>query len=131
PKPGSELEFPEDATDLAFLEGCWKSDAGLMNSATRQPIFCIYCFKADGTATVRVDELNRSGRLKQTCRATATAKLEGGKLRIRDTGAKCPSGTNYVRDTVLCSPSKNGAAECTLQSDGADKYRTRITRQAS
>ncbi|MDR1037841.1 MAG: hypothetical protein LBT40_15160 [Deltaproteobacteria bacterium] len=129
PKAGSELEIPEDAKDLAFLEGCWKSDAGLINSLTRQPLFCIYCFQPDGKATVRVEELDRSGRLTQTCRATATARLQGGKLRIRDTGARCPNGRRYKPDTVLCSPSKDGAANCTLQSDGGKLARTRITRQ--
>ncbi|MDR1041090.1 MAG: hypothetical protein LBR80_13195 [Deltaproteobacteria bacterium] len=128
PKPGGRLTIPEGATDVSFLKGCWKSDAGIFNTSG-QPLFCYYCFDGSGRARVRVEELDGRGRIQRTCTATATARMSGGKLTIRDTGAKCPGGGNYVPDTVICSASSGGVADCSLQSDGGEKLQTRITYQ--
>jgi hypothetical protein len=126
PKPGGRLEIPEGATDVSFLEGCWKSDAGLTNN-WGQPVLCYYCFSGSGKASMRVEEVGRgSGR---KCTASATAKLTGGGLTIRDTGARCGAGPSYVPSTIRCTPSKGGAANCRVQSDGRPSMSTRITRQ--
>jgi hypothetical protein len=129
PKPGGRLVIPEGATDASFLEGCWKSDSGIVRKDNKQPLFCYYCFDGNGRARVRVEELDGNGRVEQTCTATATARMSGGELIIRDTGAVCPEGGKYVPDTVVCAPSSEGAADCTLQSDGGRRFGTRITRQ--
>jgi hypothetical protein len=127
PKAGGRLQIPQGAKDVSFLKGCWKSDAGIFNRMGT-PLYCYYCFDGNGHAKVRVEELDRRGRVTRTCRATATARLSGGKLHIRDTGARCPSPPNYVPDTVVCTPT-GAAANCQLQSDGGRRFPTRITYQ--
>jgi outer membrane biosynthesis protein TonB len=131
PKPrysqGEELRLPDNPSDLSFLEGCWKTDAGLRNSSTGQPIFDIYCFDGKGHATERTDEYDNKGRKKQTCTATATATVTGGRLRMRDTGSRCPDGTRYNRVTVQCEPRSGGAAQCNYLNDSGKKARVRIT----
>jgi hypothetical protein len=131
PKPGSRLTIPDKPTDMAFLQGCWRSDAGIYSSGTKQPLYVYYCFKgSSGDMTVRVEELDPSGRVRTVCTTTGKARLAGRGIVIRDNGAKCPAGHNdYVPDTVECSPASGGAARCTLQSDGGRKLQTRITYQ--
>jgi hypothetical protein len=128
PAPGGRLQIPDNPTDLAFLEGCWKSDAGIFNRSGT-PLYCIYCFDGNGRATAKVEELDERGRVTQTCTGSATARFSGGKLTIRDSGTRCPSGPGYVPDTVICQPSSGGVAVCTLQSDGGSVIPTRITYQ--
>jgi hypothetical protein len=127
PKAGGRLQIPQGATDVGFLKGCWKSDAGIFNRMG-VPLYCYYCFDGNGHARVRVEEMDRRGRVTQTCTASATARLSGGKLHIRDTGAKCPRPPNYAPDTVVCTPT-GSAANCQLQSDGGKRFPTRITYQ--
>jgi hypothetical protein len=133
PKDGDELAIPEDATDLAFLEGCWKSDAGIYNTVTGVPIYVYYCFSSGGgKASVRVDELNSRGGKIRSCNGSANATLSGGKVRIRAGRIRCGgTGRVYVPSTINCSPSSGGAARCTLQSDGGRRLDTKITRQGS
>jgi hypothetical protein len=133
PKPddGEELTIPEGETDLAFLEGCWKSDAGMFSSYSGLPVTFFFCFSAGGeSASVHMDEFDSDGGKESSCRGAAKATLSGGKVRIRTGMVRCEGkALAYVPRTVNCSPSSSGAAPCTFQSDGQPVFNTRITRQ--
>jgi hypothetical protein len=90
----------------------------------------VYCFSKGGGASVRVEELNPSGSVRNTCTATGKATLSRGRVVIRDNGAKCPPGVpSYEKATVTCAPSSSGAASCEVQSGGGQRFRTRFTYQ--
>jgi hypothetical protein len=125
PEADSELRIPEDG-DLAFLEGCWKSDAGLVSEPGNHPVWYIYCFDgSQGRASVRVDE-QRGGRTR-ACRTTGRARMDGKSLVIQDQGARCNSTRRFSPTKVVCSPGKGGAANCTVQSRNKKKLTTRFT----
>jgi hypothetical protein len=126
PAQDAELRIPEDG-DLAFLAGCWKSDAGLVSDPGGRPVWYIYCFDGSaGRASVRVDEQRGKGRT-TTCRTTGRAKMDGKSLTIQDQGAKCGGNRQYSPTRVVCSPGKGGAANCTVQSQNRRKLPTRFT----
>jgi outer membrane biosynthesis protein TonB len=129
-KAGGQLVIPKDAKDLGFLKGCWRSDAGMYDTINRMPIIYVYCFTESGGASVRVEEKNRGGAIRNVCTASGRATLSGGRVVIRDTGAKCPPGVApYTPATVTCEQSSGRAASCYVQSDGGRRLTTRFTYQ--
>jgi hypothetical protein len=128
---GGQLRIPDNPSDLSFLQGCWKSDAGIVDRINRMPLMYYYCFNGStGAASVRVEEQDNRGRVRNVCTTTGKARLSGKGVTIRDNGAKCPGSVpNYVPGTVNCAPSSGGSARCTVQSDGGPRIQTRFTYQ--
>jgi hypothetical protein len=120
PKIQEELIIPEDTQNLAFLEGCWVSDAGLTELISGLPVTYKYCFDTTGKAKVTVEQFDKDGNFKDSCHAEGNATIEGTTLMINDTGPHCPdSKSRYVPTTVVCSQeTTGGAASCNLQSVG-------------
>jgi hypothetical protein len=128
---GSELVLPEGGTDdLAFLEGCRKSDAGLVVSTTGKPILLYQCFDASGNADVRVEVLDGSGAVATVCTSAGKAALEGGSLVIRDGGAKCHGDeADYSPSVVTCTQRGCRAAHCEIRYLKGDSSDSRFTFQ--
>ncbi|MDR1041094.1 MAG: hypothetical protein LBR80_13215 [Deltaproteobacteria bacterium] len=130
PPRGGQLRIPDNPTDLSFLEGCWKSDAGMVDRINQMPLTYIYCFSPSGSASVKVQELDRSGSIRNVCTTNGRATLSGGRVIIRDNGAKCPPGIpSYERATVTCTPSPGGAASCRVRNQSGNSFSTRFTFQ--
>jgi hypothetical protein len=127
PAVGEEFRLPDDPADLSFLEGCWKTDAGLVNGRTGLPIFTIYCFDGNGRAAKRIDEYNRKGRKIRSCVGTATASVTGGMMRMRSTAARCGDGDSFIPATVQCEPRSGGAAQCNIVTASGSRTRIRMT----
>jgi hypothetical protein len=128
PEANAGLKLPAEGGDLAFLDGCWKSDAGLKVVPEGLPGHYVYCFSGGtGEASVRAEVLRRDGSLLRTCVTTGTARLEGGVLFIEDQGPVCPGVPDFVPTTVTCMPGMGGAADCKVQSRGAEEIPTRFT----
>ena len=93
---GQSLQIPPDAAGKSgaagFLGGEWKSDAGLVDQATQQPLQQSYRFDKEGKGEVvirRADGVE--------CRAGAQARMQGGKLSIDEAGdPTCPDGHKYA-----------------------------------
>ncbi|MDR1082137.1 MAG: hypothetical protein LBQ79_14575 [Deltaproteobacteria bacterium] len=127
PAPGYELTLPGDTEDLAFLNGCWKSDAGLHSFPEHLPFHYVYCFsEGSGTARVLLEETAADGTRARTCAAEGTASIEDGILVILDDGPKCDSGSNFKPVRVECVPGGGGAADC-MYYGGRNPSRTRFT----
>ncbi|MDR1314905.1 MAG: hypothetical protein LBQ12_14745 [Deltaproteobacteria bacterium] len=127
PAPDAELTLPADTDDLSFLNGCWKSDAGLISYPEGLPFHYVYCFSDGGArALVALQETNPDGSRARTCTTTGTASAEGGVLTIRDDGPKCDMGQNFLPVTVECRPGESGAADC-VYDGGRGPSRTRFT----
>ncbi|MDR1490799.1 MAG: hypothetical protein LBS65_10040 [Desulfovibrio sp.] len=112
-----DLVIPEKSSDYKFLEGSWKSDAGLVSKEDGKPIIVIYSFDAngEGTATVKRGDGDCVGK----ARAQFTA---GGALRIESEKQVCPTGgRSYAEEIIECSPTGGGRASCRGKSaSGAD-----------
>ncbi len=107
PKRHSDnLEIPKDAkrkNDLSFLEGCWISDRGLVNSRTRRPIVVEYCFGKNGKGR-RIIRESRG----MICTGSVTARFSGNtSLSMTAPEARCPRGTSYVGQRVQCTGNDN------------------------
>jgi hypothetical protein len=114
-----ELIIPDDPKNLDFLEGCWISDAGLVDHASDLPVTYKYCFDGSGEADVSVDQFDSKGKLRNTCVGRGVATMDGNTLRIKDRGTICSENEGYVPTTVICQAAEEGKpAVCTVQSEG-------------
>jgi hypothetical protein len=128
-----ELVIPDKPGDLGFLEGCWKSDAGMVDKLNQMPVIMWYCFRGgSGQATVRVEELDESGRIRNVCSASGNARLAGRGVVITDSGARCPAGQlGYNPFRIECSPGSGEAASCTVRDGSGAGIKTRFTFQGA
>ena len=111
PAPSEDLHIPDQAArdhDLSFLAGCWRSDSGLVNLKTREPIVAEYCFDAQGRGT----RLIRESKKRQDCTGPARASFSKGRLVIEAGRAVCPrDGSGYVPQRVECT-GREGTTQC-------------------
>ncbi|MDR3154121.1 MAG: hypothetical protein LBW85_07620 [Deltaproteobacteria bacterium] len=94
-------------------------------------ILYYYCFNgSSGAASVRVEEQDNRGKVRNVCTTAGKASLSGKGVTIRDNGAKCPGSVqDYVPVTVVCSPGSGGVSNCTVQGLGGPRIQTRFTYQ--
>jgi hypothetical protein len=121
-KKGEDLKIPEDARknkDMRFLEGCWNSDSGLMDSSG-DPVTVTYCFDDKGNGTRAINRKQRGDRCAGSVRARFDAS---GKLLIDADGAACPRGSAFVPHRVECLPGTGGDARCNGRELGGFKNR--------
>ena len=114
PQQKDVLDIPPDATDLAFLEGCWYANigAGLTSKRTGLPVSVKFCFGETGRGSSLIQEFSKQGKFLGECSGSATASLSKNSLTIKDGGSvTCPDGRKYGRNIVQCRQSK-GAALC-------------------
>lgn len=104
PTPGTNMEIPEDETDLSFLRGCWDSSSILYLSTDQSEVRARYCFDADGNG-----ELTWSGRMGQ-CRSAVTAQRVGTELRLRYAQSRCSDGSSMHGGNGVCRPTPEGAS---------------------
>ncbi|MDR2459342.1 MAG: hypothetical protein LBE38_00960 [Deltaproteobacteria bacterium] len=126
-----DLVIPLDAEDLTFLEGCWASDPGLVNSNNKLPLIFIYCFDKSGNAQVYIEEKDKNNRTTDICVTTATAVLEGNTLGITDHGPpQCQVNTQrrYQQNDVTCVQGRVGKADCTIKPEKKDPLHSPFTR---
>ncbi|MDR2124710.1 MAG: SrfA family protein [Desulfovibrio sp.] len=121
-KKGEDLKIPEEARqnkDMRFLEGCWNSDSGLMDSSG-DPVTVTYCFDDKGNGTRAINRKKKGDR----CAGSVRARFdESGKLLIDADGAACPRGSAFVPHRVECLPGSGGDARCNGRELGGFKNR--------
>jgi hypothetical protein len=121
-KKGEDLKIPEDArknNDMGFLEGCWNSDSGLVDSSG-DPVIVTYCFDDKGNGTRAISRKQKGDR----CAGSVRARFDrSGKLLIDADGAACPRGSAFVPHRVECLPGTGGDANCNGREMGGFKNR--------
>ncbi|MDR1947446.1 MAG: SrfA family protein [Desulfovibrio sp.] len=121
-KKGEDLKIPEDArknNDMSFLEGCWNSDSGLVDSSG-DPVIVTYCFDGKGSGTRAITRKQKGDR----CAGPVRARFDqSGKLLIDADGAPCPRGSAFVPHRVECLPGAGGDASCNGREQGGFKNR--------
>ncbi len=108
-KSGAPLVIPPEAVrdgSTDFLNGRWRSDAGLMDR-TGRPIDVEYEFR-DGEGVARY---NRSDGV--VCQGPTSASMKGSRLVINDRGnITCPDGVRFRKSRVECNVGQEGLADC-------------------
>lgn len=108
-KSGAPLVIPPEAIrdgSTDFLNGRWRSDAGLMDR-TGRPIDVEYEFR-DGEGVARY---NRSDGV--VCQGPTSASMAGGRLVINDKdNITCPDGVRFRKSRVECNVGQEGLADC-------------------
>lgn len=112
PARGSDLEIPEDAArtnDLSFLEGCWESETGLVETSTGLPIRVEYCFDRQGRGNQYVHLSNGL-----SCQGQLTGRFRGDRLAMEASSSTCPDGHGFLPQEVECTGSGQ-TTRCTGQ----------------
>jgi hypothetical protein len=111
---GAAFEIPEEEApdDLSFTEGCWVSDAGLINDRTKLPIVVIYCLDGKGGGTAETEVLDADGNLTDTCRGTVRVARDGNTVSMVDGGQPCGDGTRFIPTTLSCTSGGGGKTKC-------------------
>jgi hypothetical protein len=126
PAPGEPPTIPDDAQDGAagFMNGNWRSDSGLVDRQAKQKLTQEYQFDDDGkgeTVIRRADGV--------TCRAPATAKIQGGKLQVEELeNLKCDDGSAFRKSNTVCTRDATGKAECIGTDADGNRYKVDLNR---
>lgn len=110
PEQSGGLHIPKAAVaagDLGFMQGVWRCDTGLKNTATGVPVAVEYTFDAAGNGSVSI-----TGD-KGECRGEAVALLDAEGRLVIETREQigCAKGAPYAGQRVLCTQ-ESGRAEC-------------------
>ncbi len=100
PEPLALPESPKE-DDLAFLEGSWVCDTGLMDS-NNVPVVVLYSFDKHGQGAIAIQSSVHG-----VCTGQAKASLgSGGAMHIlTDTEIVCPGGASYRGQAITCTGS--------------------------
>jgi hypothetical protein len=130
-QPGAgdqSLQIPPDAAktgNTGFIGGEWRSDKGLVDQVTKQPLQQAYRFDPQGNGEVvirRADGVQ--------CRAAARARMQGGQLSIDELGdPRCPDGRTFSRSQTECMRTPSGQTVCQGRNADGSTYRVGIERQ--
>ena len=122
------LQIPPDAAktgNTGFVGGEWRSDKGLIDQVTKQPLQQAYRFdpKGDGEVVIRRPD-------GVECRAAAQARMQGGQLSINELGdPQCPDGRTFRRSKTECMRTPSGQTVCQGRNVDGSTYRVGIERQ--
>jgi hypothetical protein len=124
PKPPPEvLKIPAKIEDL---KGCWQSDRGDLDIVTDDEkgelighVRICLCFGSNGKGEARY--LYTDG---DRCVGTLNARLEAGRLSMRQSRAGCRVHNFIVPNEIVCTQSNESAASCNKLSLG--KMRRRV-----
>jgi outer membrane biosynthesis protein TonB len=122
------LQIPPDAAktgNTGFVGGEWRSDKGLIDQVTKQPLQQAYRFDQQGNGEVvirRPDGVE--------CRAAAQARMQGGQLSINELAdPQCPDGRTFRRSKTECMRTPSGQTVCQGRNADGSTYRVGIERQ--
>ncbi len=122
------LKIPPDAAktgNTGFVGGEWRSDKGLIDQVTKQPLRQAYRFdpKGDGEVVIRRPD-------GVECRAAAQARMAGSQLSINELAdPRCPDGRTFSRSKTECMRTPSGQTVCQGRNADGSTYRVGIERQ--
>lgn len=109
--------LPERARNLgslAFLDGRWQSITPMVATLTGQDLEMMLDLQhGSGRVVLYVEESHGS---KQACRGRARASMRSDDFVIRLSGSRCPDGSWFVRQTMVCSLTPQRTMPCCIHS---------------
>ena len=126
------MRIPKDApkdNNMSCLEGCWSSETSFVNRRTGEPLDVQYCFDAGGRGSRVVRQKDTNSR----CAGSVRSRFDSsGKLHIDADRAACSNGGQFVPHVVVCTPDKNGKAQCygQEQSRSGNRWQARFRRHS-
>jgi hypothetical protein len=114
------MVMPAELEDLGFLEGCRNINKGNLD-AKGKPILVVTCFDGSGRGTPTIDRPDSGGRPLDRCPGTATARIEGKKIRLRYSRSVCAHNPANFPATLWCERLSDGRSGCTWKSDNFTK----------
>jgi hypothetical protein len=122
------LQIPPDAAktgNTGFIGGEWRSDKGLVDLVTKQPLQQAYRFDPKGNGEVIIRRQDGV-----ECRAAAQARMQDGQLSINELGdPRCPDGRTFSRSKTECVRTPSGQTVCQGRNTDGSTYRVGIERQ--
>ncbi len=108
----STLVIPDDAKDLSFAKGIWKSDNDLISTIDKKPIELFFDIKGDGTGELTLVEADGT-----KCIAELVTTFEKGELiLVQQEEAQCEGVNKTYREyQFVCVKGKNNQADCTAK----------------
>lgn len=104
---GNMMQIPENASDISFVAGRWKSTSDLI-SDNDQIVEVFFNLKDDGTGTIEYVENGN-----KTFKAPVKSTLQDGELIIEQTAdAVASNGDSYIKCKFVAKRQENGTALC-------------------
>ena len=126
PERPDELVIPDKPQDMAFLQGHWRCETGLVKQRTKEPIVVEFEFDSTGKGKGRVFEKNNS--CTGAARGTMTA---AGELIISLDEQVCRDGSRYTKQKIMCRSGEGvgAAASCRGQNADGSEWNARFIRK--
>lgn len=111
-QPRDTLIIPEDAGDLSFMTGRWRSTTPLHNTHTGEPVVIYFDFEANESGLVSLHEEDGD-----ICRAPLKLSLGRNEIKIEQMAeAICSPGKGvYAKYDIVCYSERGGNAHCVAQ----------------
>ncbi|MDM8215167.1 SrfA family protein [Desulfovibrio piger] len=107
PAKEEELVIPDKPQDMAFLQGHWRCETGLVKKRTKEPIVVEFEFDSTGKGTGRIFEKHN------TCSGAVWGKMTPeGDLVITLEKQTCGDGSSYTQQAIHCRNGDGAAANC-------------------
>ncbi|WP_445682644.1 hypothetical protein [Radicibacter daui] len=120
--PGEAMQIPPDAAaegNVAFLEGLWRSQRGLIDNSTGEALTQYYRFGADGQGETIIRRADGS-----ECKAPAVGSFRNGQLVLEEQGnLTCPDGRTYDQSHIQCGRTASGLTSCDGINPDGSHYR--------
>ena len=120
-----ELVIPDKPQDMAFLQGHWSCETGLVKKRTKEPIVVEFEFDSTGKGKGHVFEKNNS------CTGVAQGRMTPeGELVITLDEQVCRDGSRYTKQRILCRSGEGigAAAVCLGQNADGSRWDARFIR---
>ncbi len=107
----TELVIPDDAQDLTFAEGRWKSTTDLTSTIDNSKVSLYFDIEASGKGKLTLVEESEGG---TTCKADLDVSFKDGKLILIQKGnAECESKDKFYRPYKFeCIQGADNSADC-------------------
>ncbi len=108
----STLIIPDEADDLSFAAGLWKSDNDLVSTINKKPIELYFEIKEDGSGELTLVESDGT-----KCIAELITTFENGELLlVQQEEAKCEGiDKSYREYRFVCVQGEDNQADCTAK----------------
>lgn len=123
-----DLDIPKDpkaAQKMDFLQGQWKTGAGLVDTADKKPVDVSFDIGKDGKGEATYRKSDGT-----VCKAPIQGVMNGGKVAIEGKSQiPCSGGGSFQAPRIECERNKRGETECSGVNADKSTFTTRVQKQ--